>query len=258
MTAAVALQWMERLVAGSVALQTLELLRVRRAFRDDGVWRWSTLRREHARAFWLTRTLLDALLDYRSFVALLCVQLVAVLTLPWLEAPAPALIAASTALLVCTRFRGAYNGGSDAMTLVVLLAVAVARLAGDERVTRISLAYVSAQLVLSYFVAGVAKLASPHWRSGRALARLVARPPYAAPAGVRAWVERPALGRLTAWSVLAFECLFPAALVHPRACQGLLVLGVCFHLANARWLGLSRFLWAWVAGYPALLFWSQG
>jgi hypothetical protein len=29
-----------------------------------------------------------------------------------------------------------------------------------------------------------------------------------------------------------------------------------FHLFNALALGLNRFLWAWLAAYPALLFWS--
>jgi hypothetical protein len=32
----------------------------------------------------------------------------------------------------------------------------------------------------------------------------------------------------------------------------MMALAACFHLANAALLGLNRFLWVWVAAYPAL------
>jgi hypothetical protein len=53
--------------------------------------------------------------------------------------------------------------------------------------------------------------------------------------------------------VIAFECAFPLALIDARL---LSLLGIAFHVVNARVLGLNRFLWAWLAAYPALWFWA--
>jgi len=36
-----------------------------------------------------------------------------------------------------------------------------------------------------------------------------------------------------------------------------LAIGAAFHLANAFAFGLNRFLWAWLAAYPALWFWAR-
>jgi hypothetical protein len=59
------------------------------------------------------------------------------------------------------------------------------------------------------------------------------------------------------WLVIVFECAFPLVLwVRPQGAALLLACGLAFHLCNALVLGLNRFLWAWLAGYPALLFWS--
>ena len=70
-----ALRWTERLTALAVALQSLELLRLRRSLADDGVWRWSILRDEHARLPLLLRALFAVLLPYRAFVVLLALRL---------------------------------------------------------------------------------------------------------------------------------------------------------------------------------------
>ena len=55
--------------------------------------------------------------------------------------------------------------------------------------------------------------------------------------------------------MLAFECSAPIVLVDPTVCVAWLAIGAAFHLVNAVVFGLDRFLWTWLAAYPALLYW---
>lgn len=258
MTAATAITWMARLAGIAAAISALELLVVRRALADDGVFRWATLRRDLARAPAVMRAIADTLGSYRGTLLVLGVQLVAAiaLALPGLEHPAPAWLVFACALTISVRFRGSYNGGSDSMLLVVVLAVALARSAPGTGIELAALAYCAAQLVLSYFIAGISKLRDPAWLRGTALPQLVQLPQYAVPAWAAALLSRPTLAALAAWAMLAFECASPAALVAPTVCAALLAFGATFHLVNAIVFGLNRFLWAWPAAYPALVYWA--
>jgi len=256
-TAAQAVTAMAHLLGVAAAIAALELAWVRRALADDGVFAWPVLRRELARAPRPLRALADLVGSGRGIVLVIALQLAAALAVPWLEHPAPAWIVVATTLAIAFRFRGSYNGGSDAMLLIVATCVALARSAPGTAVERAALAYAAAQLVLSYVVAGVAKLSDPAWRRGTALPVLVALPQYRVPARARAALAHPLLARLAGWSVLGFECGVPLALLQPRACPVVLTVGAVFHLGNALVLGLNRFLWTWLAAYPALLYWAQ-
>lgn len=211
--------WMARGAALATAIAALELLVMRREIRAQ---------------FGLRITALAAL------------QLLGALALPFCgHAAWPALAAV---LAVAIAFRGAYNGGSDAMLVIVLGALALASVGQ----ARIGMAYCAAQLVLSYFIAGVAKLRDPAWRAGTALPVLVALPQYGVPPALAALlVARPA-----AWAMLAFECAFPLALAGRTCAIVLLAIGAAFHLVNAICFGLNRFLWTWLAAYPALLYFT--
>jgi len=256
MTLAAATTWMARGGAIAAAVAALELLWVRRALADDGAFGWPVLRRELASAPAWLRWVADRVLSYRGTCAVLVVQLAAALALPWCAHPALPWAVFACALAISIRFRGAYNGGSDAMLLVVMLALGLARSAPGSRLATVGLAYAAAQLVLSYFVAGVAKLRDPAWRAGRAMALVVALPPYRVPARLQAVIARPPIAALATWSVLGFECGFPLVFSRPSACTALAIAGAAFHLGNAIVFGLDRFLWTWLAAYPALLYWA--
>lgn len=255
MTEADAVSWMARGLALVGAIAALELLWVRRTLADDGVFAWPVLRRDLARAPRALRGLADAVLSYRGTLGVLALQLAAALALPWIDHAAPAWIVFATSLTISVRFRGSYNGGSDAMVLVVALALALARTAPGSRLALAALGYAAAQLVLSYFIAGVAKLADPAWRRGTALPIVVRLPQYQVAPAAQALLSRRLIAGLAGWSMLAFECGFPLALADRAVCLALLAFGAAFHLINAVVFGLNRFLWAWLAAYPALVFW---
>jgi hypothetical protein len=248
------LLWTERLAALSVSVQTLELLRARHAFADDGVWQWQILKADHEALPGPLRWLFAQLLPYRSFLALLVMRLALSLALA-LGLGWAALALFVSQLAIGVRFRGTFNGGSDYMTMVVLSALGGASLAPhSETVVRACLGYVCVQLVLSYVIAGVVKLRQPAWWSGAALRAFVESPRYAAPPWFSRLAARAALP--LSLPILLFECAFPLALAGPRVTLGFACAGALFHSANVVAFGLNRFLFAWAAAYPALFYFS--
>jgi hypothetical protein len=215
------------------------------------------LRREHAALPWPLRGLFSLVLPYRAYLGLLLLRLLAAAALLFVSRPGLLGLLCLSQIAICVRFRGTFNGGSDSMTVLILLSLSFAALARPEPFgAKAGLAYIAVQLTLSYFIAGIAKLKQAEWRDGSALAGFLTRSAYAAPAWA-AQLARPALRRPLAWSVIGFECLFPLAWLDPRLCLLLMAAGACFHLLNSYVFGLNRFLFAWLAAYPALFFCSQ-
>ena len=155
------------------------------------------------------------------------------------------------------RFQGAYNGGADKMVLLILTCLAVARAAPDAFWAHLALSYLAVQLVLSYFVSGWVKLWNPDWRSGQALVDVFAFSAYPVSEGLRGFAGAPRLLAGASWAVIGFELAFPLALAHPAVLGSALGLAALFHLTNACLFGLNRFFWAWIAAFPALM-WFQG
>lgn len=60
-----------------------------------------------------------------------------------------------------------------------------------------------------------------------------------------------------AWAMMLFEAAFPLALLYPALTFPFLAAAFTFHLLNAKLLGLNRFVPAWLATYPAILFASH-
>lgn len=168
-----------------------------------------------------------------------------------------ALIALSAlGLVLLYRFQGPYNGGSDRMGVLILWMLTAAHLAPSPFWAELALAYLAAQLTLSYFISGRVKLVNPDWRSGQALSDVFAFSAYPVTENLRALAARRSLMRVASWAVISFELAFPLALIHQTALFVALVFAAGFHLANALLFGLNRFFWIWLAAYPSLI-WLQ-
>lgn len=159
-------------------------------------------------------------------------------------------------ILLLHRFDGPYNGGSDRISLLTLLCLSAAHFAPTAALQELALAYLGAQLVLSYFISGWVKVWNRDWLSGRALQDVFLFSAYPVSAQLRGFSKRPRLLAWMSWLVIGFELLFPLSLFHPVALAAFLLVAATFHLANACLFGLNRFFWAWIAAYPALL-WLQ-
>jgi hypothetical protein len=253
-----ALAWMERLIALAAALQTLELFQIREAFSSRGIWRWETLEAE--------LPMMGLLLGHPGFLVVLALRLVSSAglglasfgALPAQWALASAAVLAVSSALVSLRWRGTFNGGSDYMTLIVIGACLVARASGGAPLVVAGCHwYVALQACLSYLVAGVAKARQAEWRTGRALSGFLGSSYYGVPRQVRSLARNRRLMLACSWAIMVFECSFPASLLGPSPAAAFVGLALLFHLGNAYALGLNRFLWAWAAAYPALL-WCAG
>jgi hypothetical protein len=155
------------------------------------------------------------------------------------------------------RFNGPLGGGSDSMTFQVLIGLLVASFGVTNPIlVRVGMGWIAAHSVLSYFLAGVAKLKTENWRTGLALQTLLrSNAPYTLFAPARNLADSQTLCAGLSWMIILFEIAFPLVLILPW--EGKLVLlsiALLFHITNAVVLGLNRFIWAWAATYPALLY----
>jgi hypothetical protein len=256
---ALAVEWTERLTALALVLQTVELLAIRRAWSDDGIWRWTLLAPEQRALVAPVRWLCAGLLPARPFGALLWLRLCAALALGAGAAQGVAVLLLFTQLAIGVRFRGTFNGGSDTMSVVLLCALSCAQLLPASVLAReAALLYVAVQLTLSYLLAGLGKLQHAEWRSGRALAGFLERGRYGTPGWLLGALAGETRRRVLSWCVLIFECTFPLAWSGARAAAIFAALGLCFHIGNWLLFGLNRFVFAWAAAYPALLWCSTG
>ncbi len=255
-----AVELCEKLVAFAALLQTVELIGLKRYWVDSGVWSWKTLAHDYDSSPVLKKTL-TVFLNERSFAMLLLARMLASLMALALSANAWVLgILFFSSWLISIRWRGTLNGGSDSMTLVVALSVWISAVFRDHPlITLIALGYVAVQLTASYWIAGSVKLNSRAWRKGTALAQFFKTPGYDSPPDwVRSLFQQPtALAKFFSLLIIAFECLFPLAWLHPRICMAFLACAIIFHVMNFFVFGLNRFVFAWLAAYPALLFWSE-
>lgn len=167
------------------------------------------------------------------------------------------LVLLGTAAVLISRYRGPYNGGSDTMTLLVLLCLCLSHLAPTRYWQEIALGYLAIQLTLSYFQSGWVKLVNAQWRSGEALQQVFAVSAYPVSNAVRKWAQKPGLLWVMTWAVIAFELLFPLALLNQTVLFIALFIAGLFHLANACLFGLNRFFWIWPAAYPVIIWFQQ-
>ncbi|MFZ9596030.1 MAG: hypothetical protein ACO3A2_08130 [Bdellovibrionia bacterium] len=180
-------------------------------------------------------------------------------------------------ILVLLRWRGTYNGGSDFMTLVVLSSVGLGSLdSGLEWLTlsrglqgsfqKLALGVIAIQACSSYWISGLAKVRRKNWRTGVALRGFLKHSLYEMPAFFSpppkgdergSFFLSPKVTFLLSLGVLLLELGFPLVLISPQFLWPALVLGGVFHLGNALFLGLNRFILPWCATYPALIYFSS-
>ena len=255
MSLTLAIRIFEVLLGWSLLLQTLEYLRVQSL---DRVAIWPILQQEiPARPAWL-KSGLNQLFQPRPYTALLCLRLALAMALVLGHIGLiGALLHFAIAVLLLLRWRGAFNGGSDFMTLVAItglvLAHGVGGLSNAALGWQAGLAYICLQTVSSYFVSGWVKLLRPEWRSGRALTLFLDTGVYG-PLPEKSLFRNTTLAKMCSWSFTLWEGCFPLALLDLRLAWVFCAVAAIFHGMVFAFFGLNRFFWAWVATFPAVLY----
>lgn len=241
------------LIAFAILLQSLELFRLQPFYSHSGVWRWNTLKRDWSP--WMQK-ILGFFLDDHRFKFILLFHFALALLL--IFSPLRSLLCGVSGLLflthylICLRFRGTLNGGSDTITLTVLLSLTLA-LSQITVLEKFGSLYLSVQITLSYFIAGWVKAIHAEWWTGHALRNHLSTQIYSTPNRARAILSVPAVSALGSVFILVFELLFPLVWVFPKLTVPFLSIAALFHLGNVYLFGLNRFFWAWISGYAVLI-----
>jgi len=248
-----AIRAFEVLLGWSLLLQSIEYLRLRQL---DRVGDWRIQRAEVPSA--LVRQVLDRLYRPTLYTCMLWLRGALALALMLGQAGAgSAVLLFIMALLILLRWRGAFNGGSDFMTLVGLSGLLLAHVLGlftdAANAWRVAFWYVAVHSLSSYFVSGWVKLMRPEWRSGRALTVFLDHAVYG-PLPANSIYRQPRLAMLCSWGFIVWEGLFPLALLDVRLAAMFCTVAAVFHFLVFWFFGLNRFFWAWLSTFPAILY----
>lgn len=259
------LELVTRLTAWSTVACGAEFLAAHRAFANDGIAGWPLLeRRSRLRGYggWVARGL-GVMFRSPGILVLFGVWLGLGLVLVGAPRQWPGWglgvgVLFVIQLLINVRQFPIVAMGGDRLRMVVLGALTLRELVPEsEWVARMTVFFIGANCVLAYFVAGVGRLRVKPWREGTGLT-LVLRHRLMGDAGLAAWLTRhTAVGRLLTWGVEVFEIGFPLALLGgPVTMVPVLGAALLMHLAIGHFMGLARFVWAFLAAYPAVVFTS--
>ncbi|SFE65249.1 hypothetical protein SAMN04487819_12043 [Actinopolyspora alba] len=255
-----ALIWSERLSATTQLIASLEYLHNARHRAWGGLNNWSVLRERDPRDHDALRRLYDAVGSERGTRALHTARILAsgVLLSPttrrWPRLLAGGVAAGASRLLHPRHQYG--SDGSDQLAFLVQFGCTLARVRqSDPHAVRTCLRWLAGQALLAYSTSGLAKLGGRPWRAGGALAGVLRTRTYGN-AAVHTWCDRfPHLVRAAEICVITLECGFGSAFPYRgRHAPVVLSAMATFHLVTAGVMGLGRFLWAFLATYPAV--WS--
>ena len=245
------------LLALSLLIQCAEYLRLAAGPASHQPWQWRIQRDDlRGSAAWI-RSLFDRLYQRKAHRMHLLVHTGLAASLIW---PGPTaastLILLGSQTLLLIRWRGAFNGGSDFMTLAVMLGVVIGSVAtplvGESLAWQAGLWAIAIQTLTSYFLSGTVKLKYAGWRNGRALPALLGGGLYG-PLAADSVLRGKFAATLASWAFIVWEALFPLAMVHPSVITLWCMIGVFFHFLVFWYFSLNRFFWAWIATYPALI-----
>lgn len=250
---------LECLTGLSLIIQTLEFLRLQSVQAPGGLWAWSVQRGDVAHASAPVRRILDWLYSPLAHRTHLLVRLAAAASLLWGSSLVSAALLFVSTLLILIRWRGAFNGGSDFMSVVVLTGLLLAHVAalwvGPVLGWKAGLGYIAIHAITSYFISGAIKLVSREWRNGSALQYFLDGGLYG-PLPQNSAYRRPAVAIACSWTFILWECAFPFALAGPVVAAVFCAVAALFHFLVFRYFGLNRFFWAWLASFPAIIYWA--
>ncbi|MFG3255732.1 alpha/beta fold hydrolase [Streptomyces sp. NPDC048172] len=249
---------MERLSAATHLVASLEYLATERHRRPGGLNDWSVVRDSYAARSKPTRAVLDAVSRPAVTRALHVVAVGAALSLlaPTSRRTRLAANAALSGIDLVLHPRHHFGtDGADQVSWLVQTSATLARTGRNPRLADACLWFVALQSVLNYAASGYVKLAGPLWRDGDALQGIMRTVTYGDERTWRLLRRHPRVARALGLATLVMECTYPAVfLFGGRLAKPYVAAADAFHLANARLMALGRFLSAFGAMHPAVLY----
>jgi hypothetical protein len=254
----IAIRATEMLFALSLVIQTLEYLRLSKYTADDAFWSWQLQRADIPNA--PVRALLDVLFKPHMHQLHLVLRLCGAVVLAVQGASLPLIGFLFVGnLLILIRWRGAFNGGSDFMTLVVLTGLLISQVVGALGNVQLGWQagfwYIAIQAITSYFMSGAVKLLHSEWRNGSAMTIFLNGAIYG-PLSATHPLCNKWLAMMGSWGFIVWEILFPLSLLDPRLAAVFCAVAAFFHFLVFWFFGLNRFFWAWLCAFPAIIWCS--
>jgi len=137
--------------------------------------------------------------------------------------------------------------GSDQMIIINLLCLVTIKF--FPVTTNLMCQFLAIQLILAYFIAGISKILSKHWRNGQAIKMVLSTKSFGT-GNINWLLKYRHLPQILCFTVITFEVSWILLPFHINVTILLMVFGVIFHLVNATLMGLNNFFWAFVATYP--------
>lgn len=243
----------------SSCIQTFEFIRNKKNWSDNGIWRSSILQNEFdflidSKFYFLIKFVYsDSFFTFLNYLKLfICIMLLLFPGWIWI------LFLLIIHWVICVRYRGTYNGGSDMMMTVVLIG-SLFGLSNSIKVAEFGVFFIAINLLNSYFIAGLVKIKNKDWLYGRALRYFILSSPYNQHSllGLKKWV----LGDQSNWwmrilSLLTifFELTCPVVLFSTQVGFIYFIFAIGFHFFVFLTFGLNRFFWIWLSAWPSLLY----
>jgi len=162
-------------------------------------------------------------------------------------------------LLLCLRFRGLYNGGSDMMMMVIGIGLTVNYMCSLNHISiNLGSIYIAMNLVTSYLKAGFVKIRNRDWLTGLALAHFLKNTSQINAKNFILSISKNNLFNLItsilSISVLFFELSFPLVFKSNIILYTYFCVFFVFHLSIYFIFGLNRFFWSWMSAWPSLIY----
>jgi hypothetical protein len=255
---ALALRGTEILCGASLILQTIEFWFLRAPLNRGGVWDFAVQGADLAHAPLLMRRTIEAMSQPYAHACHLILRLLAAICMVTVGANLGLMVFLFIGtIILLIRWRGAFNGGSDFMTLVCLVGLVIATGMAAMGVgglgARVGLTYIAIQAASSYFISGAVKIFEPGWRNGSALLIFLDDGLYG-PLSADSLFRRPGIARLCALAFILWECSVALCLFDVRLMIGFCGVAALFHFLVFWYFGLNRFFFAWAASFPALIY----
>lgn len=261
MSGEVVIRGLELLCAWSLLLQTWEYWRIADSTDPIGVWSWPVQRADIPDSALVFKRFLDLAFLPAPYRVMLLLRGLGALLLAGLGANlGVVLLLFVCQLLLLVRWRGAFNGGSDFMTLVTLTGLMLAQVLMLFLPLSLAwgagLGYIAIHTLSSYFVSGWVKLKRPEWRSGQALTVFLNSGLYG-PLPPDSIFNKPGLAKVCSWAFILWEGVFPLVLFNPGLVWLFGSVALVFHFMVFWFFGLNRFFWAWAANLTTIFFLSN-
>lgn len=248
-----------RLLSLAIFIQSIEVFYLSRQTTFQKIFGYRNIKSDLQKGLPLPRHLIQILFADQTLSALALIQIALAFVSWWSPNGWPFLIIFLIHFIICIRFRGTFNGGSDMMTFVVLTGVLLSFFFHSKTEPAVSLdlgfIYITIHLLFSYFKAGFVKIKQPDWQQGKALAVFLQRSLLSDIRQLGIWLStKPILGLILSWIVLVFELSVVALLFFPQLVLPYFILAFLFHFLVYISFGLNRFFWIWMSAWPAALF----